>query len=225
MNMYEDKSPSIPQKALIVAAELALVGASYQVAFGSLGAGLRAFGDAPNHARNTTLFAFNVVVFARYLLTLFVFLERRIPWGEAISIPGAFALYLLGFPLLARSAAVDFGPVELIGIALFVVGSFINTFAEHQRRRFKRVPNNAGRLFTGGLFAASMHPNYFGDLLWVAGYACVTHNAIAWTIPALLFVLFYFYNIPALDRHLRSRYGEAFAAYARRTKRLVPYVL
>ena len=43
-----------------------------------------------------------------------------------------------------------------------------------RRRRapgFKRRPENKGKLFTGGLFAVSMHPNYFGDLLWVSGYA------------------------------------------------------
>lgn len=128
--------------------------------FGPLAAGRRAFGDAPSFARNATLFAFNLVVFARFLGTLFVFVERRIPWEAALSIPFAFALYLLGFPLLARPASVTFGELEVLGIGLFVAGSFINTYSEEQRRRFKLRPESEGKLFTGGLFAASMHPNY-----------------------------------------------------------------
>ncbi len=225
MDMYGEKSPSWPQKLVIVGAELGLIAASYLVLFGPLLRGVRAFDDAPSFARNVTLFAFNLVVFLRFLLTLFVFAERRIPWPEAFSIPMAFALYLGGFPLLARTRSVSFGALEVVGIALFVVGSFVNTYAEHQRRRFKRREENKGKLYTGGLFSLSMHPNYFGDLLWVAGYACVTHNAFAWSIPAFLFCFFYFYNVPKLDQYLRQRYGAAFAAYEGRTKRLVPFVL
>src|SRR4051812_2498458 len=109
MDMYDEKSRSFRQKFLIVSAELALIAVSYLVLFGPLLRGVRAFGDSPSFARNTTLFAFNLVVFARFLFTLFVFMQRRIPWEEAFSIPLAFALYLGGFPLLARPRSVSFG--------------------------------------------------------------------------------------------------------------------
>ncbi|MBK8716428.1 MAG: isoprenylcysteine carboxylmethyltransferase family protein [Deltaproteobacteria bacterium] len=225
MDMYGHKHSSLPQKTVIVAIELVLLGIAGLVLFGPLGASFRAFGDSPHLGRNLTLLVFDIVVFARYLATMFVFVERRIPWDEAFSIPLAFALYLVGFPLLAKPASTGFGALELLGIGLFVGGSFINTYAEYQRRRFKRRPQNAGQLYTGGLFAITMHLNYFGDLLWVAGFACVTHNAFAWLIPAFLLGFFYFYNIPKLDAYLRSHYGAAFTAYAQRTKRLVPFVL
>jgi steroid 5-alpha reductase family enzyme len=225
MDLYGQKSPSWTQKSWIVSAELALLAASYLVLFGSLLRGVRAFDDSPSLSRNATLFAFNLVVFARFLLTLFVFVERRIPWQEAFSIPVAFAMYLGGFPLLARPSSVPFGAVEVVGIVLFVVGSFVNTYAEHQRRRFKRRRENEGKLYTGGLFSLSMHPNYFGDLLWVCGYACVTRNAFAWAVPAVLFCFFYFYNVPKLDQHLQQHYGAAFVAYRRRTSRLIPFLL
>jgi steroid 5-alpha reductase family enzyme len=110
-------------------------------------------------------------------------------------------------------------------MAAFAAGSIINSYSEWQRRRFKQRPENAGKLYTEGLFSVSLHPNYFGDLLWVTGYACVTHHALAALIPAFLFCFFYFYNIPKLDSHLREHYGAAFAAQERRTKRLVPFLL
>lgn len=225
MDMYGRKHASVPQKLVIVGLELVLLVIAGLVLLGPLGASIRAFGDAPHRARNLTLLAFDLVVVARFLATLFVFVERRIPWEEAASIPIAFALYLVGFPLLAAPASTAFGALELLGVALFAAGSFVNTYAEYQRRRFKRRPENAGKLFTGGLFAISMHPNYFGDLLWVAGYACVSHNALAWLVPAFLLAFFYLYNIPKLDAYLREHYGAAFVAYAARTKRLIPYVL
>lgn len=225
VDMYGSYSPSTPQKLVIVAMEVALVALSYLILFGGLLPGVRAFGTTPSTARNATLFALNVVVFARMMATLFVFVQRKLPWAEAATIPLAFALYYLGFPLMARGASVPFGGLEVAGIVLFVIGSFVNTFAEYQRRRWKAHEENRGKLYTGGLFSLSMHVNYFGDLLWVGGYACVTHNPYAALVPAFLFSFFYFGNIPKLDAHLREHYGEQFADYERRTKRLIPFVL
>lgn len=225
MEMYGSKSSSTPQKLVILLAETALIGISYWVLFADGLRSVRAFGATPSELRNLTLFAFNLVVFARFLLTLFVFLRRRIPWEETLSVPMAFGLYLLGFPLMARPAAVPFGMLETAGVLLFIGGSFLNTFSEYQRHRWKARAENRGRLYTRGLFAASMHVNYFGDLLWVSGYACVTHNGYASLVPAFLFAFFYFFNVPKLDTYLRERYGEEFSAYERRTKRLIPFVL
>jgi hypothetical protein len=67
MDLYGEKSPSRRQKIMILAIGLLLITASYWVLFGPLLSGLRAFGDAPSFARNTTLFVFNLVVFARFL--------------------------------------------------------------------------------------------------------------------------------------------------------------
>ncbi len=225
MELYGNKSPSLPQKFSILLAESALVGVSFAVLFGDLFEGWRAFGPEPCVPRNQLLFAFNLTVFARFLLTLFVFLKRTIPWEEVVSVPMAFALYLVGFPLLARSQTVPFGGLEGLGILLFVSGSLINTLSEYQRHVWKGHAENRGKLFTGGLFAWSMHPNYFGDLLWVSGYALVTRNVYASLIPLVLFVFFYAYNIPKLDAYLSEHYPEQFPEYRRTTKRLIPFVL
>ncbi|MCA9650226.1 MAG: DUF1295 domain-containing protein [Myxococcales bacterium] len=225
MELYGKQDSSLAQKLIILAAELGLVAAASWVLLGDGLQGVRAFGADPEPLRNRVLLAFDLVIVARFLLTLFVFLRRRIPWEETISVPLAFALYLLGMPLMAAPATVPFGALELVGIALFAAGSFLNTFSEYQRHRFKAREDNRGKLYTGGLFAISMHVNYFGDLLWAGGIACVAHEAWAALVPALLFVFFYFFNIPKLDAYLRERYGEDFVAYEGRTKKLIPFLL
>jgi protein-S-isoprenylcysteine O-methyltransferase Ste14 len=214
MDLYGQKSPSIPQKSVILGAELALLVLSYAILFSDALAGVRWSGHSPLTARGVVLFAFNVVLFGR----------RRIPWEEAFTVPLAFALYLVGIPLLARGSDAAFGWLDVLGILLFAVGSVFNTLSELQRKRFKAHPENSGKLFTGGLFALCIHVNYFGDLLWVTGMAAVTHNPVALAIPLILFCFFAFYNVPKLDAHLREHYGEDFAAYERRTKRLIPFL-
>lgn len=150
-------------------------------------------------------------------------LNRRIPWAESIDIPFAFALYHLGFPLLALPTNLPLGGIDAFGIALFLLGSGINTSAEALRDRWKKDPAHKGKLYTGGLFTYARHINYFGDLLWVSGYAVLTQNGYAALIPAFLLCFFAFYNIPKLEACLRGRY-PGFAEYAKRTKRFIPFV-
>lgn len=59
----------------------------------------------------------------------------------------------------------------IVGSALYVAGITCELLAEVQRKRFKDDARNRGKAYTGGLFALSRHVNYFGFVLWRAGYA------------------------------------------------------
>ena len=225
MDLYSRKSRSIPQKIVIVSLGTIFLAVSYGVLFSTWFAKVRVAGLDIGAPRSAILFTFNVIVCVRVLFTLLYFLERKIPLEETLSIPIAFGLYLIGFPLLAASHDRPIEWLEAAGIILFLFGSFLNSFSELQRKRWKQDQRNKGHLYTRGLFAWSMHINYFGDLLWVTGYALVTHNPWSLLIPASLFAFFYFWNIPKLDAHLADRYGDEFTAYRSHTKRLIPFVL
>jgi steroid 5-alpha reductase family enzyme len=68
------------------------------------------------------------------------------------------------------------GVVEVIGILLYLSGSYINTHSEYSRHVWKLKEENRGRLYTRGLFSLSMHINYFGDIVLFTGLAMVTHS-------------------------------------------------
>ncbi len=121
------------------------------------------------------------------------------------------------------AAAVALLLVEPIG-AWAAGGSTINTASEVERLRFKRRPENTGRLYTGGLFSWSMHVNYFGDILWCVGMALIAGRGIALIIPALMTAMFVWIHIPRLDAHLAGKYGEQFDRYRRTTSKLIPGV-
>ncbi len=107
---------------------------------------------------------------------------------------------------------------------MFFLGSFLNTGAEVQRRRFKANPENQGRLFTGGLFRFARHINYFGDSLWCLGWAVLTRNAWALCIPALLTFGFVFFFIPSLSKYLSARYQGEYDQWKEQTKAFIPFV-
>lgn len=151
-------------------------------------------------------------------------LKRKIPWQESISVPIAFAVYFIGFPLFVLSVSEPLNWLDYVAIILFIIGCILNTGGELLRANWKKNPAHIGKIYTKGFFKYSRHINYFGDLLWVTAYALITKNPYATIIPVLLFCLFAFFNAPKLDKYLSSKYGKGYDDYAENTKMLIPYI-
>ncbi len=175
-------------------------------------------------ARRFVLFAFGCILFARLTFTSFWLLKRKFDWGELVGVMFACVTYQIGFALLGGTEVASFGTVGLVGIAIFVFGSYLNTWSEIQRKRFKDNPDNKGKLFTSGLFRYARHINYFGDTLWVTGWAMATRNPWSIIIPVALVVGFVFFFIPSLSSHLERKYGDQYDEWAKKTKKYVPFV-
>ncbi len=175
-------------------------------------------------ARRWLLLACIVVYFLRVNVTTFCLLKRRMGWGEAVLV----GVWILGihtvFAYFGGTNPREPGSIEAAAIALYVVGSFLNTASEWQRKSWKEQPVNKGQLYTQGLFRYAMHINYFGDELLFTGYALLTGVAWMLIIPVFMLAGFVFFNIPDLDKHLRQHYGAAFEEYAKRTRKFVPFV-
>lgn len=225
MEMYGDKSASIPQKITLLLLETIIILFSWFLLFGNGFETLGIVKEPGDLWRRWIIFTFNLIVFLRMLITMFYLVKRKMPWEEAFSIPFAFALYYIGFSWLGYETKHSLDFLDAFGVFLFVFGSYLNTGSELMRDQWKKKPENKGRLYTKGLFAYSMHINYFGDLLWVTGYALITRNWYSVLIVAFLFAFFLFFNIPKLDTYLGKRYNEDFTEYKKRTKRFIPYIL
>jgi protein-S-isoprenylcysteine O-methyltransferase Ste14 len=228
MDLYSQKSKSIPQKIIIHLLEIFFLWLSYWILF--LRGGdfiqnkLGIYNAANAITRREIIFVFNIIIFLRLAFMMFHLLKRKIPWEESISVPFAFALYYVGYSLLVLPSGQPIDWIDYAAILLFAIGCTLNTGGEMLRNRWKKYPENKGKIYTKGFFRYSMHINYFGDLLWVTAYAVVTRNWYSAFIPVFLFCFFTFYNIPMLDKHLKEKYGKGFEEYAKRTKKLVPFI-
>jgi protein-S-isoprenylcysteine O-methyltransferase Ste14 len=228
MDLYGQESKSIPQKIVIHAIEILLLWLSYEILFQDGGNWV----EQHLHIRNSSqyinrrliIFAFNIIIFIRLAYMMFFLLKRKIPWEESISVPLAFALYFIGFPLFVLPIARSIDALDYFTIVLFVVGCFLNSAGEIKRNTWKKNPENKGKIYTEEFFKYSRHINYFGDILWVTAYALMTRNWYAATIPAFLFCFFAFYNAPKLDKYLKNKYGKEYDDYATKTKMLIPFI-
>jgi len=226
--MYGSAARSTAQRAclLILLAGCTLL--AWWLLFGGgvevVAALVRSHWAAGNVLRRAALAAAFSVYFIRVQFTTFVFLKRGMSWTEVFTIAPWVMAICVTLSLAGGTNAGRFGAAAIAGAALFVIGSWMNSYAEHQRNAWKKRPENRGRLYTQGLFRLTRHPNYLGDLISFSGLCLISGRWFTVIIPVLMLCGFVFANIPALDTHLAQHYGAQFDEYARRTSRLIPFV-
>jgi protein-S-isoprenylcysteine O-methyltransferase Ste14 len=121
---------------------------------------------------------------------------------------------------------MDGDAVRYIGLVVYVVGCVLRVvpvFVLGKRFSGLVAIQEGHELVTSGPYRVIRHPSYLGVLLGVFGWSMVFRSAIGLLASALL--------IPPLvarmnseEAMLESEFGEAYAAYRRRTWRLVPFV-
>jgi protein-S-isoprenylcysteine O-methyltransferase Ste14 len=175
-------------------------------------------------ARRICLGTALTIYFVRLLFTEFVFLKRGVGWSEAFTVaPWVFCI-TIWFCLAGGTNPTPPALTSFAGATLFVLGSWMNSGAEYARHQWKKKPGNSGKLYTRGWFRLSRHPNYFGDVLSFSGLSLIAGRLNTGIIPLLMLAGFLFVNVPALDAHLKRRYGAQFDDWARRTPKLIPFL-
>jgi protein-S-isoprenylcysteine O-methyltransferase Ste14 len=206
--------------AVLAVAGWFLIGPGARTVGGWLG-GSWTLGDA---GRRALLLAFGIVLWVRMSATSLILLRRRFGWSEMALVSFGVALYQLGFGLLGVASPRHLDGWDALAVVLFLGGGALNTGSEWARLRFKRRPENRGRLYTRGAFSVVRHPNYLGDVLWGLGWMLLARSPWGALIVAFEVAGFVFVNIPQLSRYLEQRYGEDYRRWAARTPRLIPWL-
>jgi len=165
-----------------------------------------------------------IIYFVRLQVTVWVFQKRKWTWLETITISILMSFVFYAFAKVGGNNKQFVGVVEVIGVLLYLSGSYINTHSEYSRHVWKLKEENRGRLYTRGLFSLTMHINYFGDVVLFTGFAMVTHSLSMLAIPLIMAVNFVFNIIPSLDRYLEKKYKDEFRDYSKKTKKFIPLI-
>jgi steroid 5-alpha reductase family enzyme len=160
----------------------------------------------------------------RVTVTILVFVKRKLIWIEAIIITSLMTFVLLAY---AREGGANLQPVgllEIIGLVLYLGGSYLNTWSEHQRQCFKSDPANQGRLYTQGLFRFSRHVNYLGDVVLFSGLTLVTGRPNMLVVPLIMALNFVLILIPRKEAYMARKYGSQFKDYTTQARKFIPLV-
>ncbi|MDW6004330.1 methyltransferase family protein [Vibrio mangrovi] len=174
------------------------------------------------------LFGCVVLYWIRHTITVLYLLQRMVDWSEVFGLICFIAFFEIGLLVVGggafRESIIPLSSQDAFAALLLVLGSFLNTYSELQRKWWKKDPNNKGKIYTEGLFSYSMHINYFGDVVLFSGWSLLTCNYWTLLLPLAMGYSFVAMHIPALDSYLADRYGDAFSQYAAKTKKLVPFI-
>lgn len=92
-------------------------------------------------------------------------------------------LWIISIPLLAAQRSVT--PASLtwldgLAVVVWAIGFYFEAMGDWQLTRFKAEPANKGKLFTGGVWRYTRHPNYFGDAAQWWGFFLLAAAAGGW---------------------------------------------
>ena len=226
MIFRDEHDLSVAPKCLILTAFLAAIAISgflmfAEVKYNSQWAHYQIKGD---FVRRIILLSCSIFYLLRLVFTIFVFLKRKMTWLEAMLISILMPLILFALAYVGGNNNKSINTIDIMGILLYVFGSFLNTYSEYTRHTWKKKPENKGRLYTEGLFKYSMHINYFEDVVLFTGFAMITQAIHMLLIPFFMALNFAFFLIPTLDMYLEKKYGKEFREYAMRTKKFIPLI-
>lgn len=187
---------------------------------------LGAFGPVEAEGlRVSLLIALAVIYLVRLFVTEYVMVRRDFPWAEALAVGPWVVICQLTMAWTGGHNDAAVGVIAWAGVALYAAGSWLNTSSEAARKRWIAAdPAHRRQVYTGHAFRYTRHPNYLGDSLLFTGFAMVAGSWWAALIPVIMTAMFVFMHIPRLDAHMAATRGQAWADYAARTRKLVPWV-
>lgn len=137
------------------------------------------------------------------------------------------AMWVVSTPLQA-AAHLDagFGVLDVLGLALWLVGFGFEAVGDRQLARFTADPANRGKVLDTGLWRYTRHPNYFGDaVLWWGLFLLAAQHWIGLLTVVSPVVMTYLLargtGKPLTEKRMRSS-RPGYADYVRRTSGFVP---
>jgi protein-S-isoprenylcysteine O-methyltransferase Ste14 len=139
----------------------------------------------------------------------------------------AIAVMVLA-PQLAPGADIDPPEAGLVaGLVILVAGEAIRIWARVTLGRYftyEVETSSDQEIIQTGPYRAVRHPSYTGLLLILVGFGVLWGNWVGAAIGALLTLIGLWYRIRVEEEALSVDLGDAYTAYAKTHKRLLPYV-
>jgi steroid 5-alpha reductase family enzyme len=137
-------------------------------------------------------------------------------------------VFALPFLFISFSSGAQIGVLEIIGWALAIISLAGESLADHQLERFKKNPDNKGKVCAEGLWRYSRHPNYFFEALIQVGFCLMAwHTPYGWLTVLSPVLMLYFLlrvtGIPLTEEYSLKSRGDAYREYQRRTSAFIPW--
>lgn len=170
------------------------------------------------------LFAFCFIYLLRVNAMARWLLPRELGQEELTIVPLWISCILASYALGAIHVETEMSVLSMmLSVGIYLVGSYLNTWSELQRKWWKAKPENKGRAYTIGLFSFSRNINYFGDVVLFAAWAGATGCWWNVWVPIVMAASFHFQHIPEKETYLSERYAPDWPTYAEQVPAFIPF--
>lgn len=114
-----------------------------------------------------------------------------------------------------------------VSLAVIVLGVVLRLLAVSALGKFFTVDvtiREGHQLKQNGMYKYIRHPSYAASLLSFAGYGLSLNNWVSFLLVFVAVFAVFSYRIGIEEKVLAAQFGEAYTAYKKRTKRLIPFV-
>lgn len=142
----------------------------------------------------------------------------------------AVLLWMISAPLLAAQMSrlpEHWTSWDIIGTLVWVMGFSFEAIGDWQLSRFKRNPENRGKVYREGLWRWTRHPNYFGDaVLWWGYFMIALSTGIGiWTVYSPLLMTWLLLRISGVAKLEKSlvEHKPDYVDYVKQTSAFIPW--
>ena len=134
---------------------------------------------------------------------------------------------IISTPLqLAINNTLAISLLDLVALALFIIGLTFEAAADYQLQRFSYNPDNRNKVLNTGVWRYSRHPNYFGECcIWWSFYLFALPVGGWWTVfsPVLMtLLLLKVSGVGLMESTIKSR-RPGYADYVKQTSAFIPW--
>jgi len=139
-------------------------------------------------------------------------------------------VFFISAPLIhtqSTATPTSIGILEVLGIILWAIGFFFETVGDIQLERFKKNPENKGKLLNTGVWRYTRHPNYFGDSAqWWGFYLIAAGSTLGFLTIFSPIIMTYFLvkvsGVAMLEKSMADR-KPGYREYMQTTNAFIPW--
>jgi steroid 5-alpha reductase family enzyme len=167
----------------------------------------------------------------------FRYAQWRKDWGKNAVVIAFFKVFMLqgiimliiAYPIMVvfNSLNDHLAIINFVGLSIFLFGILFESIGDYQLMRFKRNPENKGKIITTALWKFTRHPNYFGEVVlwWGIGIFTIGSDLYltAFISPLILNLLLLFVSgVPMLGKKYAG--NKEWESYKKITPEFVPCI-
>lgn len=136
-------------------------------------------------------------------------------------------MYLMDL-VVNNSDKIEASAASIFAVIIILVAIILETVADIQMHKFRKDPNNLGKINESGLWKIARHPNYGGEILFWIGVFLYTssmddagNSFILAFSPLIVFLLFAFISVPMMEKRQKKN-KPGYEDYMKRTNIFFP---